>query len=92
MTSALQFRDLYGGIGMSDLKKMVPHEGKPTKDTLVDELVRSTPLDQLDSNRLKQICAAFGVSAGGKKDDHLTRLKKLLVRIHRFRTLCVPLV
>jgi hypothetical protein len=30
---------------MSDLKKMVPHEGKPTKDSLVDELARSTPLD-----------------------------------------------
>jgi hypothetical protein len=77
---------------MSDLKKMVPHEGKPTKDSLVDELARSTPLDQLDRNRLKQICAAFGVSGAGKKDDHLTRLTRLLVRTHRFQTLCAPLV
>ncbi|TVU44757.1 hypothetical protein EJB05_04213 [Eragrostis curvula] len=75
---AYTLRDLYGEMGMSDLRKMVTLEGKPTKEALVDELVRSVPLDNLDMNRLKQICVAFGVPGGGRKEDCAARLKKLL--------------
>ncbi|KAL6637973.1 hypothetical protein ACP70R_025545 [Stipagrostis hirtigluma subsp. patula] len=77
---AYTLHDLYGAIKMGELKGMVEYKGKPTKDLLVKELVRTTPLDQLGMSHIREICRAFSVPVAGRKEDCLRRLGKLLIQ------------
>ncbi|TVU44766.1 hypothetical protein EJB05_04222 [Eragrostis curvula] len=61
-------RDLYGEMGMSDLRKMV-HAGREavTKEALVDELVRSVPLEQSGYESSQANLCSVWVPGGGRK-------------------------